>query len=551
MKTLTPKSPFVWPDLREIEGMAKCAFSPSFDELAGRADSIFGIVSGLSDRGVAKIAEWMARNSDLRCAFVLTPYPTGPTRREHLMELLDLVMRSDNRLRVHIAPLRGLAERSTNALCFVAGAGQSSHMAIGPTEDLGLAHPLPSQPNLVFQPDPVLLDGFLNHFNWLWMKSGDLHRDGVTAIPQLVIPSGSSEAAQQWQEYMNSCTPENAHFCQGGDGVDVGEDTGEVEIPKGDDPNQPQPPPETGIPRLGELGQFVARLYQKGRLVSISKLSRVPPLDAPVKPDWFGGISEIKEGGFTYKAAMRVSLFSEADLKELEKFRKALPALLAKFTYALADNMRWMPLQALGMFGAEQVKLIKKGKVIIGRLLAGGIDELIKEKRPKLERDLATVQQRLRIEGPVSQEAIEKSIEALRGRLSKADKADFLPKLSFSTINFDHTSSAESTPWGQAYTFLSSIAEFPRKALADPFFMRGLDIDADVLIQVMNVADDPVCRDLRARGISARCRMELEFLDQVEAADITPRERCELIQKLLLGAELDKLQTQLQTMLRK
>jgi hypothetical protein len=41
-------------------------------------------------------------------------------------------------------------------------------------------------------------------------------------------------------------------------------------------------------------------------------------------------------------------------------------------------------------------------------------------------------------------------------------------------ISFSRTDNAMVSPWGQAFSLLADIAVFPRKALTDSFFFRGL-----------------------------------------------------------------------------
>jgi hypothetical protein len=89
-----------------------------------------------------------------------------------------------------------------------------------------------------------------------------------------------------------------------------------------------------------------------------------------------------------------------------------------------------------------------------------------------------------------------------------------------------------------AYSLLVDIAAFPRKALTDSFFFRGLKVPDDDLIEAMNVADDAVCRDLRVRGIKERCRAELDLLSRIEEAHLGSRDRCDLVWQILKGESL-------------
>ena len=120
-----------------------------------------------------------------------------------------------------------------------------------------------------------------------------------------------------------------------------------------------------------------------------------------------------------------------------------------------------------------------------------------------------------------------------------------MPTLSYSTISFVGTHRTLISPWGQSLSLLVDIATFPRKALTDRFFFNGLKVGEDDLIDAMNVADDALCRDLRARGIKDRCRAELDLLARIEKASLDARERCELAWRLLDSDTADAIQAAL------
>jgi hypothetical protein len=113
---------------------------------------------------------------------------------------------------------------------------------------------------------------------------------------------------------------------------------------------------------------------------------------------------------------------------------------------------------------------------------------------------------------------------------------------------FEVTSNASASPWGQASAFLADVATFPRKALSDSFFLRGLKVSEDDLIDAMNIADDEICRVRNNRGIKDRCRVELELLVRIQKADIGARERCELVSRLIAGNPIEGISDELQKM---
>src|SRR3984893_4467442 len=109
----------------------------------------------------------------------------------------------------------------------------------------------------------------------------------------------------------------------------------------------------------------------------------------------------------------------------------------------------------------------------------------------------------------------------------------FMPKLSYSVVSFSRTDNAIVSPWGQAFSLLADVAAFPRKALTGSFFLRGLKVPEDDLIEAMNVADDALLRNPRARGIKDRCKAELNLLTRIEKAPMESRVRCELVWRIL------------------
>ncbi|MBN1365903.1 MAG: hypothetical protein JW976_13930 [Syntrophaceae bacterium] len=374
-----------------------------------------------------------------------------------------------------------------------------------------------------------MVEGFKRYFDLLWVNSREVTDKGVALIPDLVLPEGSEEGARLWQAYMNSCDTSTELR------EEVNPDTGDVKIID-QNGNEVTPPTEAGgLKKLDQLAEFVARIYEKGSLVSIDKLSRIPPLDAPLDPRIFGDATELQKGNVTRKVIMRVSIIDEKTLKEIDKRRQGLRTLLTKFTFGLADNMRWMPNKACRLFEIELKRINDEGQKLISDLLKGDIDAFIKNKRPTLIRDINAMYKELGGTSQVGDDIINRVIENLKERLIKVQSASFLPKLSFSRISFTRTDNTMASPWGQAFSLLEDIVTFPRKALTDSFFFRGMSVKEEELIEAMNVADDALSKDISSRGIKDRCKDELDLLARIEKASLDARDRCELVKRILDG----------------
>jgi hypothetical protein len=164
-----------------------CAYErqPPFDDLVRGSNSLFGIVSALTERSVDVLETWLDDNPDLKVRFVLMVYPACATRQADLSRLLQLVERMADRLAVHVRPLERATERAMNALCVLRLASDTAHMVTGPSEDLGLEPCQDGQVNLVFRADPTLVEAFKRYFDRLWVNARDITAKGTTLIPDL------------------------------------------------------------------------------------------------------------------------------------------------------------------------------------------------------------------------------------------------------------------------------------------------------------------------------------------------------------------------------
>ena len=530
---MKPQPPFVWPEPRALENMCTYEYQPPFGELAFSSHSLFGIVSALTERGLDALECWLKGNLDLKVCLVVIVYPACATRQADLLRLLKTVERPGDKLFVHIHPLEKITDRGTNALCFLTPDSDVAHIVTGPSEDLGLHPQQKGQINFTFRADPALTEAFKRYFDWLWANSREITAKGVALIPDLLLPEGTEEGARQWQAYIDNCISAELPKDMRDVVAHVDPVTGDVKIRSEDGQEVAPPTEELGLAKLDQLAEQMARLYDKGALVSIDKLGRIPPLDAPLSPSLFGDASEIHKGNVTRKVSMRVSIIDEKTLKEIDKRRQGLRILLTKFTFALADNIRWMPITARKLFQSEVDRVDEEGQKLISDLLGGDIDAFIDAKRDGLVADINGMHAELGRSGKVTDRVINEVVKDLKDRLRKVQSVSFLPKLSYSVVSFSRTDNAMVSPWGQAFSLLADVAAFPRKALTDSFFLRGLKVPEDDLIEAMNVADDALLRNPRARGIKDRCKAELNLLTRIEKAPMESRVRCELVWRIL------------------
>ena len=106
-------------------------------------------------------------------------------------------------------------------------------------------------------------------------------------MPNLVLPEGDVEAARLWEDYRRRCLGHESGAEPPVRAV-VDPESGEVVLVDQNNEALPSPTEAIGVPKLDPLSDCVARVFELGALVSVDKLSRIPPLEAPVKPEWFG-----------------------------------------------------------------------------------------------------------------------------------------------------------------------------------------------------------------------------------------------------------------------
>jgi hypothetical protein len=528
------------------EQIGEYLHEPPFGQLASEAGALFGIASSLTGKGIGVLEAWLENNPDLKVRLIVMVYPACPTGQADLSRLLSVAESASDRLFIHIYPLERTADRGTNALCFVAKAfSDAVHVVTGPSEDFGLAPRQDGHANFVFRADPALVDSLKRYFDWLWCNSRELTANGTALIPHLILAEGTEEGARQWRDYMNGSVDAAIPEDQPRAVAQVDPDTGDVTLRSENGTEFLAPTEELGLKKLDSLAERVARLYEKGALVSVDKLSRIPPLDAPLDPSSLDDPSEMQEGNVRRTVNMRVSAIDENTLKEIENRRKGLRTLLTKFTFGLADNMRWMPATAQNLFESELKRVNEEGQKLISDLLKGDVDAFVNARHDGLVADINGMYRQLGRTGQVTADVITRVEEALKSRLRKAQSANFMPKLSYSRLSFASTDNALASPWGQAYSLLSDLATFPRKALTDGFFFRGLKVQKKDLIRAMNVADDALCRNLGTLDVEDRCKAELDLLSRIEKAPLESRSRCELVCRILDGAAIESIEEEL------
>jgi hypothetical protein len=223
--------------------------------------------------------------------------------------------------------------------------------------------------------------------------------------------------------------------------------------------------------------------------------------------------------------------------KELEKHRKAASELLPKFTFALADGNRWMPLAAKPLYETELKKAEEAGSAALRAVLGGDIRAFVTTKRDVVTKAAQQHYQEFNPGQEMPAEYIDKILLALESRFERALDRKFVPELSEVGTTFRAPREGGSDAnWAVARRLITSIAEYPRKAIKEcSFFFRGLKVESQDLLDAMNVIGDHIILRASDRRAEQTAKDELRCLDIIQASELSDRDKCDEMLALIQG----------------
>jgi hypothetical protein len=527
-----PQMPFVWPDPRVRFGFSRYGAALPFEAAARGALSVFGIVSAIDAKAVNWMEGYLSDNPETKLRLVISIHPTCRTSQSDLQHLLLLAERHTNQADFRVFPEASLRDRSSNLLCLCWADGNVA-VSLGPTENMGFAPVSPSQANLASTVTAATFEACRKWFDYLWSIAGPLRPEIVSSMPSLVLPEGDREASRLWEDYRRHCLVQESTAEPPVRAI-IDTESGEVVLVDHNNEAIPSPTEAIGVPKLDPLADHVARIFELGALVSVDKLSRIPPLEAPVKPSWFGVESFRQTGMVTAQTSIKVAPFDEATLRKIDRLRRVSGELLPSYSFALADGVRWMPKQAIPLFEAALTAANEDAKKLLGEAVGSDIQAFLKAQRERIRSDAQRMYEAYHPGGKIPEDAVSNIVDELNTRLDKTKVGQLIPKVAYSPVAFNPSQKSEwSSPWGQAFALLKGIAEFPRDAMTNRFFWRGIKTDEDTLIKAMNVAGDCLVEEYGSRKASQRAQLELDLIKQLEVVPGDAQAKCRALWMLI------------------
>lgn len=530
--TIAPQLPLVWPEPRVSGGSARYACELPTDGVLRAAVTLFGVVSAIDDRAVDCLESFLADHKDTKLRLVISLHPTCRTSVSALQKLLRLGEPYDDRAAFKVYPEESLRDRSSNLFC-LCGADGTLTILSGPTENLGFAPMSPSHANLATQVDAATFEACRKWFDYLWAVAGPLNPEIAASMPRLVLPEGEIEAARQWEVFRKQCLDQGAAEIPT-IRVEVDQESGEIVLLDAQGEPVESPTAAIGAPTLDLFADGVARMFDLGLLVTIDKLSRIPPLEAPVKPEWFGVDSFRQTGMVRAQTSIKVAPFDESMLKKIDRLRRVSGELLPRYSFSLADGVRWIPKKAIPFFEAALAAANADAKALLGDTVGDNVDSFLASQRDRIRADAQRMYEAYHPGGKIPENAVDNILQELKVRLDKTKADKIIPRVAYSPIAFNPTASSDwSSPWGQAFALLKGIAEFPREAMTDRFFWQGIKTDEDALIQAMNVADDCLVKEYGGRKAKLRADFELDLIERLEDATGDAHAKCRALWVLI------------------
>jgi hypothetical protein len=524
----------IWPSASGLEVYLQGITLPVFRDILAEATGVFGFVAGIHKTGIRFVEEYLTENQATGFTLILALWPACPTSRRDLHRMIDLQERFAGRLEVRLSTSDSVLDHPMTTLCVSGHRSGENWMILGSISDLGM-EPEDIGEGGVFRADVRTVQTFRNRFMLEWARSGKLDSQGAADIPLLALPEGTQEAADLWAAYQEAVS--GVERTEGHESAEIDHDTGEVILVDENGNPVADPIASLGFEKPDPLAAWIADLYDIGQIVSIDKTSRVPPVDVPVNPAAFGDSAAMTLGSISRKVSMRASVIGESDLKEIDKHRGMVRKILDRLSYGLADGLRFVPENVRPLLALELDNADKAGRLALLKAMGGStpldIEEFVESRKPDLTKNLVKMAEALGAPNANIGQILEDTLQEAKRRLQRAKGGSLLPELSWTRIAFSGDRDSHASPWGQAASFLIAIARFPRRAMTDGFFMRGLACNLFELVEAMNIADDEFCRDLRARNMINRGREELSIIDRIADEVDDPRERCRLLQMVI------------------
>lgn len=84
------------------------------------------------------------------------------------------------------------------------------------------------------------------------------------------------------------------------------------------------------------------------------------------------------------QTSIKVAPFDESTLKKIDRLRRVSGELLPRYSFALADGVRWMPKQVIPLFDAALTAANDDVKTLLGQTMGDDIQAFLASQRERI-----------------------------------------------------------------------------------------------------------------------------------------------------------------------
>jgi hypothetical protein len=484
--------PDLIPDTRARGSTAEYSQPTCLTDLVGTAAEVYGLVSDLDQRGTEWL-RWVAmRPHNPSVVLVLALYPGCRTWEDVLADALEIQESTGRRIHFSMLGRRIGPARPANLLWLrsskhdpgTAIIGNLGNFLAGVTWDL-------TDAVMTVPLTTASAETLRQWMDWIQLHSTPLTKITVIA-PQLVPPDGTEEGRRQWNAYIELLDRNLLNACDGRT-VEVDPRTGEVSAE--DKSGNPLPTLTSSgtLPKVDPVLKAVQKILNDGKLVSIDRVGRPPPFDAPLPPEMFGERRDDRTGAIRRRQQFTISLFDDEARKVLDNRRNDAPTRLSRFSLMLQEGQRWMPNAAFPLFEKELDDAAQKAMKALGTATNNSAPEdFVKVQRQKIQNDCQNMLTQLGRRTPPDQTLLEKVLADLLARLEGNLATGMRAKLGLGSYQLVDSPREDLQPWGTIQTFLAGSARTVREALVSSFHFRGLVVDKQAFVRAFDLFRDPL-----------------------------------------------------------
>jgi hypothetical protein len=533
-RLLELKAPTLLPETLVRGGEAAYRQPTALLDLLKGTRFLVGMVAGLDHRGVEWL-RWLAGlNLIERADIFIALYPACPTWDHVLVDALDLQQSSNGAFQFRVLARRTGSDRPANLLWLRSSVtdpgsvltGNSSNFLLRSTWD-------DTDANLVLPITTESADVLRRWCDWTQVRSRKL-TDETARAPQLVTPEGTEEGRQLWKAYLDRLDRDATAPDQ--PAVSVDPETGEITAttPLGE---TIQTLTSAGVIRPADkVFLAVQASLGRGSLVTLDRVGRAPPLNAPMGAELFGEQGETHAGAIKRSQSFSISLFDEKTQKALDARRRGAADRLSRFSLMLREGQRWMPAPAFTLFEAELEAAAKAAKEALASAIGGKTaGDFVQAARAKIEADYQAMLKQVGNGRSFDATAVERIVSSLTDRLRQNLEGGMRTAVSRTSVQIAAEENEQESPWGTIQTFLTSAARMPREAISDGFFFRGLAVEQEAFLRAFDIFGDALVASHLA-GNRVDARPQLAMIGAIEAdATSTPWHRSHALFRLIKG----------------